>query len=101
MILQARLLDTVEQAIAAADPNGVIIYWNRFAELLYQQPAAQVVGRNLSTLITSPVLAAQVTGVVDHLRKGAGWSGELSIKRRDGAHFPVHVNATPLLRRTG
>ena len=96
IILQARLLDNVEQAIAAADPNGVIIYWNRFAELLYQQPAAQVVGRNLSTLITSPVLAAQVTAVIDHLRKGAGWSGELSIKRRDGAHFPIHVNATPL-----
>ena len=32
---QAQLLDTVGQAAIVTDPNGIIIYWNRFAESLY------------------------------------------------------------------
>ena len=101
ILLQTRMLDAVEQAITAVDQNGVVIYWNRFAENLYQQPAANVIGRNIDALFTSPVLAAQVTAIVNHLRTGAGWAGEFNIQRRDGSYFPVHVNASPLYDEQG
>ena len=32
---QARMLDTVGQAVVVTDPDGTIIYWNHFAETLY------------------------------------------------------------------
>ena len=31
---QAQLLDVVEQAVVATDPEGRVIYWNAFAEKL-------------------------------------------------------------------
>jgi len=38
---QARMLDTVGQAAVVTDPDGTIIYWNRFAERSTDGPAAK------------------------------------------------------------
>ncbi|HEY9711126.1 MAG TPA: PAS domain S-box protein, partial [Oculatellaceae cyanobacterium] len=44
---QARLLDVVQQAAMVTDLAGNIIYWNRYAEVLYGWSASEVLGRQV------------------------------------------------------
>jgi len=48
---QARLLDTVAQAVVAIDLQGKITYWNRFAETLYGWSSEEVVGRSAREIL--------------------------------------------------
>jgi sigma-54 dependent transcriptional regulator, acetoin dehydrogenase operon transcriptional activator AcoR len=42
------LLDMVSEAITIVDPDGTVLHWNRAAEQLYDIPAADIVGKNIS-----------------------------------------------------
>ena len=48
--LDSRLLDAVDVAVIAVDAEGVVIRWNRQAELIYGWPAADALGRRLTEL---------------------------------------------------
>jgi len=46
-----QLLDEAPDAILAADREGIIIYWNRGAELIFGHPAEAAVGQSLDLII--------------------------------------------------
>lgn len=92
---QAHLLNTVEQAIIATDLDGTITYWNRFAETLYGWSAQEMIGRHVLELAT-PETSAKAAEVLTDVRAGESWTGELWMRRRDGAAFPALVTATPI-----
>jgi len=46
-----QLLDEAPDAILAADREGIIIYWNRGAELIFGHPADVAVGQSLDLII--------------------------------------------------
>jgi len=93
---QARLLEAVEQAVIATNLDGIIIYWNTFAERLRGWTAAEVVGRNILDLAPGMEPPAQVVETRSRLRAGASWSGEYLARRRDGSTFPVLATCSPL-----
>jgi PAS domain S-box-containing protein len=93
---QSHLLDTVEQAVIATDLTGKITYWNRFAEKLYGWPAAEVTGRNIIEITPSSEAQARAAEIMSHLSAGRSWSGELTLRRRDGTTFPAFVTDTPI-----
>jgi PAS domain S-box-containing protein len=93
---QARLLDTVGQAAIVADPEGTIIYWNRFAESLYGYTKTEALGQNVVELIVPPESVASANEIMDQLRSGKNWSGESVVRRRDGSTFPAFVTDTPM-----
>jgi PAS domain S-box-containing protein len=94
---QARLLDAVEQAAVVTDPEGRIIYWNRYAERLYGWPAAEALGRNVMDTVVAPPSAEQAAEIMARLRAGQSWAGEFLVRRRDGTTFPAFVTDTPIL----
>jgi PAS domain S-box-containing protein len=98
---QAQLLDAVGQAAIATDANGKVIYWNRFAETLYGWPAAEAAGRSIVELIVDDTAALQANEIMDVLRKGQSWSGEMLVRHRSGKSFPAFVTDTPLLDSHG
>jgi len=98
---QARLLEAVEQAVIATDPDGTIIYWNTFAERLRGWTAAEVVGRNVLDLGPGMASPAQVVETLSRLRAGASWSGEYLARRRDGSMFPALATCSPIHDRQG
>ncbi|MBV9496778.1 MAG: PAS domain S-box protein, partial [Acidobacteria bacterium] len=93
LYLQAHLLDSVEQAVLATDLDRRITYWNRYAEQLYGWTAAEAVGRIVSEIAPAATSAAQVTQILDQLRRGEGWSGDMELMRKDGTEFMAAVTA--------
>ncbi|MBW3631338.1 MAG: PAS domain S-box protein, partial [Gemmatimonadetes bacterium] len=98
---QARLLNAIGQAVIATDPSGAITYWNHAAEQLYGWTAAEVIGRPVLDVISSEARKAQAREIVDRLSAGRPWSGEFTVRRRDGTEFPAWVSDTPVLDATG
>jgi PAS domain S-box-containing protein len=93
---QARLLDTVEQAVIATDLKGRITYWNAYAERLYGWPAAEAVGRDILEVTPAEGEEARASEIMARLAAGETWSGEFDVRRRDGTRFPALVTDTPI-----
>jgi PAS domain S-box-containing protein len=98
--LQQRLLDSVEQAVVATDLAGSVIYWNRFAEVLYGWTAENILGRSLIDLV--PTLSAESAApVLQRLLRGESWSGEVTLRKYDGTQFPAWVIGGPFFDANG
>lgn len=95
-LFQAQLLEAIEQAIIVSNLAGRIIYWNRFAELLYGWPAAQVKGRPLVELALAPDEPDRDSAIIDSLQQGRQWSGEVLALRHDNTGFWAQVTASPI-----
>ncbi len=93
---QASLLDAVEEAVAATDPEGRVLYWNRFAEQLYGWKAQEVEARRLEDVIAFRHPDGQPLEVLGQCKDGVSWSGEVDAVRRDASHFPAYVVCSPL-----
>jgi len=96
---QARLLDAVEQAVMATDLNGVVTYWNRYAERLYGWRAEEAVGQNIIDLIVASEASREE--ILTHLRKGESWSAEIIVHRKDASTLPVQVTRSPIYDNEG
>ncbi|MGH7232119.1 MAG: PAS domain-containing protein, partial [Nitrospiraceae bacterium] len=98
---QASLLNAVEQAVIVTEPDGTIIYWNRFAESLYGWTAREVIGRNVLDVTSAPGSHDEAVQIMDCLRQGDSWSGEFPVKRQDASTFTAMVTVSPIRDATG
>ena len=98
---QSRMLNTVEQAAIAIYLNGIIFYWNRFAEELYGWSADEAIGREVRELLVTENIREQVAEVWSRLESGQNWAGEFPVKRRDGTIVQVWVNDSPIYNDKG
>lgn len=97
---QARLLDTVGQAVIATDLNWIVTYWNHSAEKLYGWSAAEAVGRDVTKLIPAQS-QEQASEIMPRLRAGEVWSGEFLIQCQDGTTVPVFTTNSPVFDEEG
>ncbi|HEV7798794.1 MAG TPA: PAS domain S-box protein [Pyrinomonadaceae bacterium] len=93
---QAHLLGAVEQAVIATDPNGTIVYWNSFAEKLYGWAAADALGANVIEIMPAEATREQAREIMSLLSAGKSWSGEMLVRRKDGAVFPAMITDSPI-----
>jgi PAS domain S-box-containing protein len=98
---QARLLNSVGQAIIATDTNGKIIYWNHAAEQLYGWQEAKVLGHSIVDVTPAEPSQEQAVKIMKRLISGESWSGEFLAKRRDGTVFPAIVTDAPITKDSG
>ncbi len=101
ILFQARLLNTVGQAVIATTLDGTITYWNKAAELLYGWPAAEATGRNILQTIVPESSVHNAEVILNALAQGATWSGEFLVRRRDGTTFPAMVSNSPISDQNG
>ncbi len=91
---QARLLDLASDSITERTLDGGVTYWNQGSERLYGWTAAEARSRPIQELIQPPPAdyqrAAQAT-----LAAGQ-WTGELTLKHRDGRTLVVQSRWTLL-----
>ena len=94
---QALLLDTVGQAVIAADREGRIIYWNRGAEALYGWTREEALEMDATALDPGETGQTGVRAIMDELREGGAWSGEYTALTKDGERVPVLLTSRPVL----
>ena len=98
---QARLLDAVGEAIIATDRVGRILYWNAGAERLYLWRTEEVVGRPVEEVTPTEMSRPQAREIMRRLMEGETWTGEFTVRDRDGRVFPVLVTDSPVLDEEG
>lgn len=98
---QAHLLDAIDQATIATDPQGTITYWNRFAEQLYGWRADEVLGQHINDVTVPEIALDQANEIMARLQAGESWGGEFNVHRRDGSVFPADVFDSPVLNDRG
>ena len=101
ILFQARLLDSVGQAVIASDIGHRIVYWNRAAETLYGWTRDEALGRIDSEVIPARADAGQTAEIVTRLAAGQSWSGEFTVRRKDGILLPVHITGSVIYDASG
>ncbi len=100
---QAHMLESAGEAIVATDADGVTIYVNRQAELLYGWPKEEALGRSIIDLLLPADVAERVRAydVIARLRAGEHASGEYFLRRRDGSAVHVAISVSLVYDDTG
>jgi len=97
LTFHAQLLNTIEQSVIATDLEGIIIYWNQFAQTLYGwSAAAEAVSRNIMELTTPKPGFQQAEIIMSQLRRGESWTGEFIVQRKNGTIFPAQIISSPI-----
>jgi two-component system, sensor histidine kinase and response regulator len=95
------ILDNAHDAFVAMSADGLIVEWNRQAEITFGWPRAEAVGRVLSETIIPPQLReAHTRGLARFLSTGEGpllnRVIEVQALRRDGGEFPAEIGIAPV-----
>jgi PAS domain S-box-containing protein len=98
---QASLLDQVRNAVVATDQAGKILYWNRFAEELYQWKASEAVGKNIMEITVPSESKALASGIMTQLIEDGFWEGEFLLMRKNGTRFTAFVTDSVLKNASG
>ncbi len=100
-VLQALLLESIGQAIVATDLQGKVAYWNPIAERLYGWRETEALGREFADLELFGATSQGSTALLAGLNDGAGWTGELPMRHRDGRAVPVFATINPVVDHNG
>ncbi len=93
---QADLLDHIGQAAIAVDQSGNVMYANQHCEQLFGHPVENLIGKPiLETLIPISSIPA-IEQIRATVRRGDLWSGEITLKRKNGADFTAYCTVTPI-----
>jgi PAS domain S-box-containing protein len=87
--------------VAAANPDGKIVYINAAAERLFGWRAADVIGKDGRTLIPAPDASGEAEKIHATLVAGERHTGRLKLTRRDGTDFIGHLTASPAFDELG
>jgi diguanylate cyclase (GGDEF)-like protein/PAS domain S-box-containing protein len=98
---QSDLLARAGQAITATDESGHVLFWNQTAADLYGWTAKEAHGRLITDLITTPDLHDPVAEYGRATIRCEAWSGDLTVRRRDGALWPISMLSTPVFDVNG
>ncbi|QIJ60845.1 SpoIIE family protein phosphatase [Streptomyces sp. JB150] len=95
------LFDASTDAAVVLGADGVVLAWTRAAEELLGHPASELVGRSAAPLVAVRADPARVAAVVERCRSGMGWSGVITVRRRDGHPIDVDLRVSASFRIGG
>jgi two-component system, cell cycle sensor histidine kinase and response regulator CckA len=98
---QAHLLNTVQQAVIATDPDGVIIFWNGYAETLYGWLAEDALGRHISELVVGEDGGSHWKEISSRMEANKPWTREQMLRRKDGSVFHALTTLSTMLDESG
>jgi PAS domain S-box-containing protein len=73
-----------------------VIFWNKAAEEVYGWSESEMLGRNILDVTPTADSAGEAAEILDRLRAGQSWSGNFSVRHKDGHWFTVHVTDHPV-----
>jgi len=97
----AAIVESSEDAIFSATPDGIITSWNRGAEALYGYKGEEIVGQHISTL-APPDRAMEVHRNTGRLQRGEHIASfQTERMRKDGSRVTVLLSVSPIRDRSG
>jgi diguanylate cyclase (GGDEF)-like protein/PAS domain S-box-containing protein len=99
--LSQLMLNSIGQAVIATDMAHRVTFWNAAAEALYGWTAQDAVGRPVGELIVPESGQQDAAVVMAVLRAGGSWSGEFTVRRRNGSTFPAMVVDSGIYSESG
>lgn len=97
----AAVVTSSDDAIVAKDLNGVILSWNRGAEIIFGYTAEEAVGRNITIIIPEDRLDEE-TEVLRRIRAGLSVDHFETIRRRkDGKLINISLTVSPIRDASG
>jgi PAS domain S-box-containing protein len=97
--LHRRLLEKANEAIAIADAEFKLLYWNRGAAKLYGWTSAEVIGKDVRSLL-HPKYSEPRERISEKLQANGYWHGRLACINRGGEEV-VSESSWTLDRETG
>jgi two-component system sensor kinase FixL len=92
------ILETAVEGIITIDEHGIIESVNAAAERIFGYRAGEIIGKNVSLLMSSPHGEAHGDYVGNYLRTGRakmiGIGREVAGRRKDGAVFPMDLSVS-------
>ncbi|GFZ07051.1 PAS domain-containing protein tyrosine kinase family protein [Actinidia rufa] len=76
--------------------SGEIVYWNRSAETLYGYKDYEVLGQSVDDLLIDEGYYVFAKKIIERVKSGQSWSGQLPFKKRSGEIFMAIVTKSPL-----
>lgn len=98
---QARLLETVGQAVIASDVEGYITYWNQASEELFGWPRDEVLGKSVMEVMPTDAVSASSAAIMELVKSGQQWRGETEVRHRSGHNVPLLTVLSPVLDERG
>jgi len=95
------VLDALHGAVVTTDLTSRILSWNARATEMYGWTAEEAVGREMTELLDPSVTLSRAEAIFDRLRAGDRWTGEFTVRRKDGVRISVHSDISPLLDDDG
>jgi PAS domain S-box-containing protein len=90
------IIESATDAIISETLNGIVLSWNRSAELLFQYKAEEIIGESVHRL-SPPDRLAELEMILGRLRRGERIEHfETTRRKKDGTDFPVSLTISPL-----
>ncbi len=83
-------IDEAMDGVQLTDLSGRILYSNKAIEELYGYAPSELAGKHVNTMNVDKEFSSRV--IVPTLMTEGRWSGELLVRRKDGAEFPVWLS---------
>ncbi len=101
IFFQAKMLESLEEAVIVTDSKGKVIYWSKSAEELYGWSENEALGKDIVKLTPSTTSREQANEIMSSLLKGNSWAGDFKVRDKNKRAFIAHVSNTPVLDEHG
>lgn len=99
--LLAAIVESSNDAIIGKTPEGIIVSWNKSAEVIYGYSADEIIGKPI-TALAPPVRHAEIRELLEKVRKGGTVVNHESERiRKDGAVIQVALTLSPMRDASG
>ncbi|HEU5174296.1 MAG TPA: ATP-binding protein [Gemmatimonadaceae bacterium] len=96
--LQTLLLERMREGVTVSDEQGYIVYTNPAEDHMFGYEPGALVGRHVTVqfALTPEESARLFAAVIEQLRAGGQWEGDLERARSDGSRFIAHARVSAL-----
>ncbi len=98
---QAKLLESVSDAVISTDNAENIVSWNKAAEALYGWQADEVIAKGYSHVVTGKFIDTNSEDFSRQFTNQGYWQGEVTQQNKNGDTFYVQSSVTALKDQNG
>ena len=92
----ASIVENSDDAIIGRTPDGIIVSWNRGAEVLFGYRAEEIIGQSITVLAT-PEITPVVRRVIEDIKRGEAISPfDGSVLTKDGRRIDISASVSPV-----